>query len=72
MCLDVTSREKESVATFALIDKLLAVGRLGGRSRLAGLQERDERMPGEHWHRPRLHVGPNCGNVKGRERREKK
>lgn len=60
-----------SFGTFALIDKLLAINGLGSCSRLAGLQERDQRMPREHWHRPRLHVGPNCG--KRRERgREKK
>lgn len=71
--LNMSCPEKKrpgSFATFALIDKLLAIGGLGSRSWLAGLQERDEWMPREHWHRPRLHVGPNCGNTKG-ERRER-
>lgn len=61
-----------SSATFALIDKLLAVRRLGSRCWLAGLQERDERMPREHWHRARLHIGPNCGKIEERERERKK
>lgn len=59
-------------ATFALIDKLLAIGRLDGHSWLAGLQEGDERMPGEHWHRPRLHIGPHCGNMRGGRESETK
>lgn len=49
--------------TFVLIDKLLAITRLGSPSWMAGLQERDKRMPREHWHRSRFHIGPNCANT---------
>lgn len=57
--------------TFVLIDKLLAISRLGSPSWMAGLQERDKRMPREHWHRSRFHIGPNCANTNIERKRER-
>lgn len=59
-------------ATFALIDELLAIGGLGGRSWLARLQERDQRVPREHWNWARLHVGPHCGKRSDTEGKSEK
>ena len=43
-----------------MIDWLLALSWLSKSIWLRRCQERDQWMPGEHWNRPWLHIGPHC------------
>lgn len=45
--------------------RLLGLTWLHGGVRLAGGQEGNKRVPGEHSHRAWLHVCPHCGKEKG-------